>query len=106
MLVSLELVVGALAGLIPTFVLSRLALLAVPRRHGLRRIVIANAASWVLCALLAAAFMTVPGELFGLRVAAMLIFPQLCWLIFDAVRHQVTLTGTPDGAPPARRRLI
>jgi hypothetical protein len=110
MIVSLHLFVGVLAGLLPTFALSRLALWALPHRHGvLPRLVAAHAVSWLACALIGTAFLHTPGEPFGLRAAVTLLFPQLCWLIFDSVRHQVTVAAadTPAAAPVrARRRLI
>lgn len=108
MLVSVELLVGALAGLLPTFLFSRLVLILVPPAPGLRRVFLANAAAWVACALLAASFVATPGEPWALRVAVMLIFPQLCWLILDIVRHQVAITATlyPTASEPVRRRLI
>ncbi len=107
MLVSLHLFVGVVAGLLPTFALSRLALWVLPRRHGLRRLIGAHAASWLACALITTLFMHIPGEPVGLRVGVTLIFPQLCWLIFDIVRDQVAAASSaPDATPPVRRRLI
>jgi len=106
--VSLHLFVGVIAGLLPTFVLSRLALWALPRRHGLRRLIVAHAASWLGCALLSTLVVQTPGEPFGLRAAVILIFPQLCWMIFDIVRDQVAAAarGAPAASQPVRRRLI
>ena len=107
MLVSLHLFVGVVAGLLPTFALSRLALWVLPRRHGLRRLVGAHAASWLACALITALFMQLPGEPLGLRAGMTLLFPQLCWLIFDIVRDQVAAANSAPGTtPPVRRRLI
>jgi len=106
-LVSLHLFVGVVAGLLPTFALSRLALWVLPRRHGLHRLVGAHAASWLVCTLIATLFLHIPGEPFGLRAGMTLIFPQLCWLIFDIVRDQVAAANSAPGTtPPVRRRLI
>ena len=107
MLVSLHLFIGVVAGLLPTFALSRLALWALPRQPGLRRLIVAHAISWLIAALVTTLFMHIPGEPFGLRAAVTLAFPQLCWLIFDVVREQVAAENAATGAPrPARRRLI
>jgi hypothetical protein len=109
MIVSLELVIGVLAGMLPTLAVSRLVLLMVPRGHGLQRFFIANGASWLICTLLAAIVLDAAGEPYGVRAAVTLIFPQLCWMIFDTVRHQVgdaTASATPAASQPARRRLL
>ena len=72
----MHLFVGVVAGLLPTFALSRLALWVLPRRHGLRRLIGAHAASWLVCARITTLFLRLPGEPFGLRAGVTLILPS------------------------------
>jgi len=108
MLASLDLLVGAVVGVLPAWVVSRLVLRAVRAWHGgSTRLIVGHAVSWVLCSLAAAPLFAASEQPYGLRAAVVLIFPQLCMLLADAVRQQQSATqATEPRSAPRRRTLI
>jgi hypothetical protein len=89
MLASLDLVAGALIGIVPAWLLSRLVLWALRAwPAGPVRLIIGHAVSWMLCSLAVAPLFAAADGPYGLRAAVILIFPQLCVLLFDAARLQ------------------
>jgi hypothetical protein len=107
MVPSLDLAVGAVVGVGPAVLLSRLALWTLRVWHAdLARLIVGHATSWILCSLIAAPLFSAPGEPYGLRAAVILAFPQLCVLLFDAVRRHGAnhIVAAPNAVP--KRRLI
>jgi hypothetical protein len=108
MLASLDLVVGAVVGILPAWVVSRLVLWALRAwQGGPTRLIVGHAVSWVLCSLAAAPLFEVSDQPYGLRAAVVLAFPQLCVLLFDAVRqHRPQPSEGESRSAPKRRTLI
>jgi hypothetical protein len=84
-------VTGLIASLIPTFLLSRVALRQLEKwRVGKAPIVVAHLASWIVCAILVDGFLMVYGEKIPLEAAETYALPQMMWLVFDlALRRAV-----------------
>jgi hypothetical protein len=108
MLASLEFFAGAVVGILPTLLLSRLVLWTLRARDaGLAWLVVGHAMCWILCSLAAAPFFPAADEPYGLRAAVILMFPQLCVLLFDAARqHAPQLAASERHQASERRRLI